>query len=305
MRVQWKYSYKGAIAIWVQYIISRISLLYFKHVSQRKITMIRKGGIGDAIMSMPSLSEFKNKYPGTNITLITNHPSMFLDGTQIESTFSIRNFPMVWLMYEHYDFALWRKSDRHIKQIIAEQLGLDKASKDLKYVISVNETAHETFLEEKVREKKFIVIQPQASGWYPEKNWTISKWEELVQGLIDMGYMVYQLGIKEDDLIGGVQDMRGRTSIQESLLLIKYARFFFGVNSFGEQVASAFHVPSIILYGPTNPIYSINMNQNAIFSDKMISGNQLSDLKYDFKDMDSISSEFVLEQFKRIESINE
>ena len=74
-----------------------------------------------------------------------------------------------------------------------------------------------------------------------------------------------------------------------------------GVNSFAEQAAWVFNVPSVILYGPTNPRYSLNPRQVAVSSNQVLKFQDLHNLKYQFNDMDSIEVQTVLNTISTIQ----
>ena len=271
-------------------VLSWLSLLYFKYLNSSKITLIRDGGLGDAVMSTASIAEFKKKYPKTQINLIADHPSIF-------KYFNLNiaqkhKFPAIWLTYGHYDLPFFSKKELHIKEIMARMLGLTNIQ-NMEY--NIGELEDKRFINKHISGHKYIVVQPKASTWFPEKDWTLNGWIKLVSGLRNKGLEVYQIGAIHEEYIDGAVDFRGKTNLDQSMLLIKHATLLIGVNSFGEQAASALGTRSIILYGPTNPKYSLNPNQLAIFNHNCVEYYELSELSYRFSNLDSIEPEFVFE----------
>lgn len=264
--------------------MSRISLFYFKYISQRRITLVRKQGIGDVIFSTGVIARFKESHPSTKVKLVVSHPSCFEE--KVQSRFSLLDFPCVWVMYEHFDFVLLRKGDKHISRIMADFLSL-QPDVNLNYKVPFKQPQFSKGKE------PLIVIHPQAGGWNTGRNWALKKWEELVDKLRMDGFEVCQIGIKSDTLIPGVIDFRGKLDIQESFGLIKQADVFVGVNSFGEQAAAAFGTQSVIIYGPTNPIYSLNPNQVAVYGENHVEYDSLGTLHYNFPLTESIDVETV------------
>ena len=293
MRTNQKYAFFSGLAILLQFCISKISFWYFKKISDKRITLIRKQGIGDAIFTTGVLYQFQNRYPATKIKLVSNHPSIF----EMESShsFSLRDFPFVWMMYGHYDFSFFRKGDKHIKTIIAEHLKLS-AKLSFNYRINLSKLNHSKFISKNIKNKNYIVIHPWAGHWNTGKNWLLIKWNELVQMLTQNGHVVYQIGEGKDLPINGVKHFQGACSLHESIALIKNADLFIGINSFGEQVAGAFDIKSVILYGPTNPAYSLNENQFAISGANIIEHRMLPNLRYEFKSVEIINSDLVFGQ---------
>lgn len=264
--------------------MSRISLFYFKYISQRRITLIRKQGIGDVIFSTGVIARFKESYPSTKVKLVVSHPSCFEE--KVHSNFSLLDFPCVWVMYEHFDFALLRKGDKHISRIMADFLSL-QPDVNLNYKVPFKKPPFNK------GEEGLVVIHPQAGGWNTGRNWSLKKWEQLVHKLRNHGFEVCQIGIKDDSLIPLAIDFRGKLDIQESFGLIKQADVFVGVNSFAEQAAAAFGIQSVIIYGPTNPIYSLNPNQVAVYGKDYVEWGSLNTLHYDFPLTESIDVETV------------
>lgn len=293
MRTNTKYNLRDGASILLQFFIGRFSLWYFRNISNKRITLIRRQGIGDAIFCTGVLDEFKKKNTKTQVKLVSNHPNVF--SHKSENTYSLSDFPFVWLMYGHYDFGVFRRKDKHITKIAAEFLGLPPDN-NYDSQIEINETAHDKFVSEFIKGKKYIVIHPWAGHWNTQRNWSKGNWDNLVQMLQEEGYLIYQIGGKEDLHIDGAKPFNGIATLDECFVLIKNAKLFIGVNSFAEQAAGAFKVRSVILYGPTNPVYSLNKNQVAISGNKVIDHSLLSNLTYEFDIVDNINCRLVYEQ---------
>ncbi len=294
MRTTKKYSFKEALIILAQFVISRFSLWYFRNINSRRITLIRKQGIGDVIFTSGIIKRFSEDHPDTAIKLVVPFPELLISPS--DKHYSWKDFPLVWLMYEHYDFKFLKGRDRHIREIIAEHLGMEEEN-SWPYELNVSDSKHPDFKQEYVDSTpQYIVIQPWAGHWDKNKNWSRTKWEQTLTK-IDGNIPVYQIGLEQQPLIEGAKDLRSKTSLSESILLIKHARMFLGINSFGEQAAAAFNVPSVILYGPTNPVYSLNQNQIAIFGENIASISELPQ-DYKFEPVTSITVDQVISAVK-------
>ena len=247
MRTNTKYNLSDGAAILLQFFIGRFSLWYFRNISNKRITLIRRQGIGDAIFCTGVLDEFKKKNTKTQVKLVSNHPNVFSHKSETE------------------------------RQLKAE-------------------ADHDKFGLEFINGKKYIVIHPWAGHWNTQRNWSKGNWDTLVQMLREEGYLIYQIGGKEDLPIDGAMQFNGIATLEECFVLIKNAELFIGVNSFAEQAAGAFKVRSVVLYGPTNPIYSLNKNQVAISGNQVIDHSLLSNLTYEFDLVDNINCRLVYEQ---------
>ncbi len=297
MRTNRRYSIWESTAILTQYFISRISLWYFRKISSKRITLIRKQGIGDAVFSSGVVEEFVRQHPETSIKLVVSFPELF--NKESQKSFSWKDFPLVWLMYEHYDFAPLKREDKHIKYIIAEHLGL-RPDMTYDYEIALQENQHKSFRASYIDRIDYMVLQPWAGEWNRLRNWSKDKWEETIAKL-ETELPIYQIGSKNDPLIDGAFDLRGKTSVLEGIFLIKNAKIFIGVNSFGEQVAGAYKVPSVVLYGPTNPMYSLNENQIAVFKDVRKAREELSQ-SYEFSSLDNVDVDHVISSIEEVMS---
>jgi len=98
----------------------------------------------------------------------------------------------------------------------------------------------------------YITLHVKA-GWSDYKNWPTEKWECLVKKL---DKKVIQLGGISDPRIANTVDMRGMTTIKETLKLIEGAFLHLGVDSFTNHAAGIFKTKSVILFGSTSPIGS-------------------------------------------------
>lgn len=281
-----------------KYLITKLSLVFINLFHPSKVTVVRDGGLGDAIMATAVIGALKNKYTNTEFYLSARFPEIF-SGYKFKNH-SFFSFPIIWLSYTHYDFFPWTfRKPFHCSQIMAELAGLRFESK-MTPKLSLNENMNDEFMRKYVADKKYLIIQPSAGDWFTSKNWSVAQWEELVSRLKVKGKLVYQIGTSDNVLISGAIDLRGKLTIEQCLLLIKYASVLIGVNSFAEQASWVFQVPSVILYGPTNPTYSLNPGQIAVSSGDMIMYEDISELNYSFSKMESISCETVLKAIDQV-----
>ena len=292
MRTNRAYSIREHFSAVRKYFITKLSLFFLKFFNSQSLTIIRDGGFGDAIMASSVVKAIQHKYPKARILVSSGFPEMF-DNVQF-TEHSRLTFPVIWLSYSHYDFFPWTiRKPLHCRLIMEEMAGVLNEHKNHQ-AISIDERGYKDFLRDHVENKKYLVIQSGAGAWFQEKNWDQNKWLQLVEELKAMGYAVYHIGTQDNAPIEGVVDFRGKTNIYESLLLVKHAKLLIGVNSFAEQAAWVFNVPSVILYGPTNPRYSLNHGQVAVFSNQAFEYRDLFNLPYQFQNMNSIEVKTVL-----------
>lgn len=101
----------------------------------------------------------------------------------------------------------------------------------------------------KLPDSAYIVIAP--GGIKSAKKYKY--WPDIVSNLKEMvpGAAIIQIGLKEEDLIPGCLDYRGR-SYAESFYIVKNAHSVFAVDTFGAHMAGAMGVPHLVLYGSTH-----------------------------------------------------
>lgn len=299
MRSNRIYSIREHFSAVRKFLITKLSLLFLRLAPDSNLIVVRDGGLGDAVMATVLVEKLKNRYSMSEISLSTSFPEIFESVRIREHSFF--SFPVIWLSYTHYDFFPWiLRKPLHCSAIMAELVGT-RFDFNIKPKLSLNENKNAKFIQDFIMGKKYFLIQPFAGEWFKSKNWSIDCWEELASELKKEGNLVYLIGTSENPEIEGTLDFRGKTTIEQSFLLVKYASVLIGVNSFAEQVAWAFNVPSVILYGPTNPLYSLNPRQVAVTSKNIIGYEELSSFDYSFSDMEAISTKTVLEAVEQIQ----
>lgn len=114
-----------------------------------------------------------------------------------------------------------------------------------------------------LQEKKIVTVQTGVDadvlGWAaateqrPTKLMPPETWNGIVSQLKGKGFTVVQLGGRDDVLIDGVNiDLRGKTSLSEAALILKYAAFHLGTEGGLVHLARAMETKSIVLFGPTS-----------------------------------------------------
>lgn len=143
--------------------------------------------------------------------------------------------------------------DRYIK--IASFIGCEV--KDIKFPMPLIKESERI---KKIKEdlKDYGVIVPGAR--WKTKIWDLEKFSKLVS-LLDMKTII--VGSKADEGIakkiescseGRAISLAGKTDIKELLSIIRGARFVVSNDSGPMHIASAFNIPVIAIFGPTNPI---------------------------------------------------
>ena len=112
--------------------------------------------------------------------------------------------------------------------------------------------------------KPYIVVAPSASFFY--KRWPVSMFVELTRELLNKTDLdIVILAGPEDkfcDVFNEITDaharlhnLQGKTSLSESMDILKGAKSSIGNDSGMNHIAEAFGVPAVTIFGPTDPLF--------------------------------------------------
>ena len=220
------------------------------------------GGLGDVALTTPVFQAFKTKYPSIKtIALCRNHRDMQLlqNNPYIDSLKLLTFFWHNWYVLLHKvglikihigNYGGLNPSytyEKRATEIIAEMMDLQLHDANVQIYLDNEEDRTALNTLSKCRNPVIIHITSIASR---NQMWPIEKWNELVQKMPD--YTFIQLGLPNEEKVEGAIDMRGKTSVRESVGLIKHALGFVGVVSFFAHVTNAFNKPGVVFYGPSS-----------------------------------------------------
>jgi ADP-heptose:LPS heptosyltransferase len=128
---------------------------------------------------------------------------------------------------------------------------------------------------------RYVVISPGASSRRLMKAWDERKFASVIARLsMEFGFSCVLVGgsdtaectgaitaYVEDYLNGGVQqvvDLSGKNSLRELVAVLRKARLFVGIDSGVMHMASALDIPTVGIFGPTDPFYVAPQNRKSI-----------------------------------------
>jgi ADP-heptose:LPS heptosyltransferase len=228
---------------------------------KKRIYIETYGGLGDIALLTPVFQELRLLWPQAKIIALCSKPDHLkvlennphidvLKVLKMRHRVYYKICSRIGLMKVHsVKYAGLRPSFSYsirASEVIAEMVGI--TLRDANVQISLTE-------EEDVYAKK--TLQPYANPFIihitsvATKNqmWPIEKWNELVASM--PGYTFIQLGLPNEEKVAGAVDLRGKTSIRESMALVKHAKGFVGVVSFLAHVTNAFNTPGVVFFGPS------------------------------------------------------
>lgn len=95
------------------------------------------------------------------------------------------------------------------------------------------------------------------------KDWGVGNIQQVIDRL-PSGLLPVQVGTSDDAPLSGVEDLRGKTNLQELTALMRRARLFLGMEGFLMHLARAVDTRSVVVYGgrthPTSTGYRCNEN---------------------------------------------
>jgi len=178
--------------------------------------------------------------------------------------------------------------------LLALERLLDIQSTDSSLELRIDEET-EDFVEELFRVKKidserFILCLHTTAGW-KAKEWTASKFRELIQWIQSKlsSCQIIIIGDKADvkkvtriceGLAQKPIDFVGKLSLAETSAAIAKSHLFIGSDSAPLHIAAALGVPTIGLFGPTNPLFSAPRGKQHVYLYKVLDCSAGKDEQY-------------------------
>ncbi|MEI8349187.1 MAG: glycosyltransferase family 9 protein [Candidatus Omnitrophota bacterium] len=102
-----------------------------------------------------------------------------------------------------------------------------------------------------LKEQKSVILHPFAGT--KAKQWSVSKFQELIDQLRKANFNIFVIGTKTDtEHYDGVCDVRGRFALSQLAFFIKHVGFFIGLDSGPANIAAVLDVPTIVICSGTN-----------------------------------------------------
>ncbi len=204
-----------------------------------------------------------------------------------------------WVKGHYYDFYL---------NIVKSFLGKKVEKEELEIPISINEKDRliDKLKDFKINTNKMIGISA-FSSYGESKNWVYYK--ELIEKINNhfKDYNVVLFGSEQEFeknnqfvLSDKVFNLCGKLNLRESIIAISLLKLFIGNDSGLLHISSVFKIPSIGIFGPTNPKNSAPKNENLkiIFKNVDCSPCKYRVCPYEHKCMKEISVNQVFEIVK-------
>jgi ADP-heptose:LPS heptosyltransferase/GT2 family glycosyltransferase len=214
---------------------------------ERRVLIRRLGARGDVLLLTPAIRALLTKWPQAEIQVITKCPEMLsgMPGVKM-ATQGTKYFDHVYDL----DLSYEARPNVHIVQAYADALEVALPSK---WQIEMFPTAEErAWGFRKSRGMKVALIHAGVTTW-PGKNWPLDRMNEVVRQLKALGYFTIAVGAADSPRAGCDDTVAGQGTPQALYALARHSSLFVGLDSMPQHVASAANVPSVVMFGPTNP----------------------------------------------------
>jgi ADP-heptose:LPS heptosyltransferase len=239
---------------------------------RRRFRIVATGGIGDAILTTPSLRALKERYPDCRIVVYCvsyKQMEVFKNNPYIDRLRQPR-FPssLMWRavpglrrsLLQSVEYGIFRPSLHNMGKatdLVAEMLGVRLRGKRPEIFLTEAEVFKARALLSGYPRSVTLHISGSCSV---NKNWPLENWERVVESNPELTFI--QLGLVDEPLAPGAVDFRGMP-LRETFAVIKQSLCFVGIESGMAHAAAAFDTPGVVLFGPTSPLlwgHSGNIN---------------------------------------------
>ncbi|MDQ6942081.1 MAG: glycosyltransferase family 9 protein [Candidatus Eremiobacteraeota bacterium] len=238
---------------------------------------VSRGGIGDALLLTPIFRELKRRDPscrtivfarnGSHYEVFRRNPHIdvlrrpgWLD-PRLAALRGVVGVPKSALVELHslLPSMFYREQ---ASRVVGSRLGL--SIDDTQPVLALSPREHEEAAE-LLRDRAVPVAIHSSAYSSANKNWRIENWEAFVRENESRSFV--QLGLASEPRVAGTSDLRG-LPLRVSFAVIARSTAFVGVDSGLAHAAVALGVPSVVLFGASNPaVYgheqSINLYSRA------------------------------------------
>lgn len=218
-----------------------------------KIGVQRLGAIGDVLLATPVIEGLKNKYPLSNITVITKCSEALAENKYVHKCVVSSSRDKYDMFYD-LDDSYENIQEIHVLDAYANSCGLKKEELG---DISFSTESYSVDVS-----GDFVVFHTGPTAW-AGRNWRQDRFDELAKKVKSLGYSVVLIGTDGTPSITCDVDLRGKTSFAQTGSVIKKAKCFIGIDSSPFHIAQSQNVPSVVFFGCINPEYRI-VNDNVI-----------------------------------------
>jgi ADP-heptose:LPS heptosyltransferase len=222
------------------------------HGNNPRILVAREGAAGDVLLTTPIVKELKRKFPNSYLIFKTQYPEILKNNPYVDEVARVEpkdGIDVVFnLMYELYPDIPIVEAYGKIAQLRIEYPEIEfylspeekKEIKEYMKTLSIEDL------------KGFVVIHPLSGNRI--KKWNGNSYQVVSDYICSRNLRVLTVGSPLDCVeLKGAINLIGKLSLRQSAALISKAQLFMGLDSYPMHIADAFKIPSVILFGSTDP----------------------------------------------------
>lgn len=222
----------------------------------------RKGARGDVMLTTPIVHALKKKWPLSQISIETDFPEVFLRNPDCNHAAHHLSKDAAYDLVFDLNGAYEGDRRRHVLEAFADATDLDSIPERIPRIYP---SAEDFALADKhitSHSKNWICIHPGMTTW-AGKNWPVENWIPVIDTAKKNDLKVVLVGDKFAPKIpSSTLQLTGMLTMHQTAAIMSACRLFIGLDSFPAHIAQAMRVPSIVLFGETEPQYLFNMNEN-------------------------------------------
>lgn len=211
---------------------------------QYTVLLKREAALGDVIDVTAVLPFLTKRWPECSIAVQTKFPEVFL-GMPVRAEYSVLgNYDYVYDLNLSYE----KQPDWHTMQAYFDSCEIESDWKTAVPQLSRMDENDE-YAARLLSGKQMPVAVHACPSW-PGKTWPEEKWKELLKELNCLGVDPVLLGADRTLDIGSLGlDLRGKTSLPQSMSVIAKCKIFVGIDSGPSHIAQAVGCPAVVLFG--------------------------------------------------------
>lgn len=239
-----------------------------------KIMLCMFKTMGDVILGTTLCRELQKEYPGSEIHFYTNNPygeilqnnpdisavhqapdQWSLDNIFLEITNA--GYDKIFTPYQNRrECNMWHQFEesrhQHLVDFYWRRMGMHRPITERECYIF----PEERFIQDAEKRISFDTprIAVHSTSGVPAKDWPY--FDQLTKELCDAGYGVVQVGGRNDKIVRGAVDLRGKMSFMELAGFLSRCAVFIGLDSGLSYMADAMKTPTIVIQGSTSPVTS-------------------------------------------------
>lgn len=207
------------------------------------------GGFGDILMLSGVLKLAYDKDPSQKYNLIrrTKYSHLLQGHPAIDKIgFPTKNDKILDTTYWSDD--VYEKGEERAYQLLAKSFGL-KTPVDEKLFVA-GDLEIDPVLDKLIPwKKKNVIISPTSDS--PRKMMHPMIWHNIVEFLVQQGFLVIQVGVSRDIHIKGAYSLINLTTPRQLISLVKKCNFVVSSDNFIMHAAHLVETPAVVVWGPT------------------------------------------------------